>query len=129
MTQEERDQILIDLKVGQEKLSKGQEGLVKGQEELVKGQEELVKGQERLIERVENLEYGLKDTNQELEHLSQSTAKIEVEHGEKIQILLDVVTSHSKRFDSIDKRLESIETKVDRHSDEIYYLNSKVHAF
>ena len=115
MTQEERDQILVDLKAGQETLSKGQE--------------ELFKGQEKLLERVENLEYGLKDTNQELERLSQSVAKIEVEHGEKIQILLDVVTSHSKRFDSIDERLESIETKVDRHSDEIYYLNSKVHAF
>lgn len=115
MTQEERDQILVDLKAGQEILSKGQE--------------ELFKGQEKLLERVENLEYGLKDTNQELERLSQSVAKIEVEHGEKIQILLDVVTSYSKRFDSIDKRLESIETKVDRHSDEIYYLNSKVHAF
>ena len=101
MTQEERDQILIGLKIGQEEL----------------------------LGRVGNLENGLKDTNQELERLSQTVAKIEVDHGEKIQILLDVVTSHSKRFDSIDKRLESIETKADRHSDEIYYLNSKVQAF
>lgn len=101
MTQEERDQVLLDLK----------------------------KGQEKLLGRVGNLEDGLKNTNQELERLSQSVAKIEVDHGEKIQILLDVVTSHSKRFDSIDERLESIETKVDRHSDEIYYLNSKVQAF
>lgn len=129
MTQEERDQLLLDLKTGQEKLFKGQDELFKGQDELFKGQEELSKGQKEILGRVENLEYGLKDTNQELKRLSQSVAKIEVDHGEKIQILLDVVTSHSKRFDSIDKRLESIETKADRHSDEIYYLNSKVHAF
>lgn len=108
MTQEERDQILLDLK---------------------NRQKELTKGQEELLGRAENLEYGLKDTNQELERLSQSVAKIEVQHGEKIQILLDVVTAHSKRFDSIDERLESIETKVDKHSDAIYYLNSKVQAY
>lgn len=101
MTQEERDQILLDLKAGQEKLFEGQDELYKGQEE----------------------------TNNELRKLSQSVAKIQVEHGEKIQILLDVVTSHSKKFESIDKRLESIEAKIDRHSDEIYCLNSKVHAF
>lgn len=101
MTQEERDQILMDLKAGQENLSKGQEELFRGQEEM----------------------------KIDLRNLSQTVAKIEVEHGEKIQILLDVVTSHSKKFDSIDERLESIETKIDRHSDEIYCLNSKVHAF
>lgn len=101
MTQEERDQILMGLKTGQENLSKGQEELFRGQEEI----------------------------KSDLRNLSQTVAKIEVEHGEKIQILLDVVTSHSKKFDSIDGRLESIETKIDRHSDEIYCLNSKVHAF
>lgn len=115
MTQEERDQILMDLKTGQEHLSKGQEELFKGQEELFRGQEELFKGQEEM--------------KSDLRNLSQTVAKIEVEHGQKIQILLDVVTSHSKKFDSIDERLESIEAKIDRHSDEIYCLNSKVHAF
>ena len=87
MTQEERDQILLDLKTGQE--------------ELFEGQEEI---------------------KNDLRNLSQTVAKIEVDHGQKLEILLDVVTSHTEKF-------ESIETKVDRHSDEIYYLNSKVHAF
>lgn len=108
MTQQERDQILLDLIKGQKELFKGQKELFKGQEGLIKGQEE---------------------TNHELRKLSQSVAKIEVEHGEKIQILLDVVTSHSKKFDSIDKRLESIERKIEIHSDQIYCLNSKVQAF
>lgn len=122
MTQEERDQILLELKNGQEELFKGQEELFKGQEKLFKGQEKLFKGQEELFK-------GQEETNHELRKLSQTVAKIEVEHGEKIQILLDVVTSHSEKFDSIEKKLETIETKIDRHSDEIYCLNSKVHAF
>lgn len=115
MTQEERDQILLSLK--------------KGQEELLGRVENLENGQEELLGRVENLENGLKYTNQELTNLSGTVAKIEIDHGHKLEILLDVVTSHTKKFESIEKILDRHENKLDRHSDEIYYLNSKVHAF
>ena len=94
MTQEERDQILLDLKTGQE--------------ELFEGQEEI---------------------KNDLRNLSQTVAKIEVDHGQKLEILLDVVTSHTEKFESIEKILDKHENKLNKHADEIYYLNSKVHAF
>ena len=94
MTQEERDQILLDLKTGQE--------------ELFEGQEEI---------------------KSDLRNLSQTVAKIEVDHGQKLEILLDVVTSHTEKFESIEKILDKHENKLNKHDDEIYYLNSKVHAF
>ena len=115
MTQEERDQILLDLKNGQEKLFKGQDELFKGQEKLFKGQDELVKEQEEI--------------KSDLRNLSQTVAKIEVDHGQKLEILLDVVTSHTEKFESIEKILDKHEKTLNRHSDEIYYLNSKVQAF
>ena len=141
--QEARDQILLDLKKGQEELFKGQKELFegqeardqilldlkRGQEELFKGQKELFEGQKELLGRVENLEYGLKDTNQELRSLSQTVAKIEHEHGHKLQILLDVVTSYPEKFDSTEKNLDLHEKRLNKHDDEIYYLNSKVQAF
>ena len=108
MTQQERDQILLDLKKGQEELFKGQKELFKGQEELFNGQEEL---------------------KSDLRNLSQTVAKIEVDHGQKLEILLDVVTSHTQKFESIEKILDKHENKLNKHADEIYYLNSKVHAF
>lgn len=108
MTQEERDQLLLDLKNGQNDLFKGQEELFKGQEKLFKGQDDL---------------------KTELRKLSQTVAKIEVEHGNKLEILLDVVTSHSKKFESTEKEIDKHENRLDRQADEIYYLNSKVHAF
>ena len=107
MTNEEK-QILLDLK-------KGQEELVKGQNELFKGQEELVKGQEEI--------------KSDLRNLSQTVAKIEVDHGQKLEILLDVVTSEPQKFESIEKTLDKHENKLNKQSDEIYYLNSKVQAF
>ena len=75
------------------------------------------------------MEKELKETNCELRKLSQTVAVIEQEHGNKLQLLLDVVTSHEDRFHSMDKRLDSIENRLDKQDDKIYYLNSKVHAF
>lgn len=101
MTQEERDNLLLDLK--------------KGQEELFKGQNELFKGQKELKE--------------EVGKLSKTVAKIEVEHGQKLEMLFDAVTMHSEKFDSTEKRLNSHEDRLDRQDDKIFYLNSKVQAF
>lgn len=122
MTQQETDQILLDLKKGQEKL-------FKGQEELLGRVENLENGQEKILGRVENLENQQEEMKSDLRSLSQTVAKIEIEHGEKLGALLDGVASHNERFESIEKILDKHENKLDRHSDEIYYLNSKVHAF
>lgn len=113
--QEERDKLLVDLKKGQEKLFKGQEELFKGQEKLFKGQEELFKGQEKLSKGLDNL--------------SLSVARIEADHGEKLDILLDVVTGHTEKFNSVNKRVEKCEKRLDNHDDKIYVLNSVVHAY
>ena len=122
MTQQERDQILLDLKKGQDELSKGQE-------EILGRVENLEKGQEEILGRVENLENEQEEMKSDLRSLSQTVAKIEIEHGEKLGALLDGVASHNERFESIEKILDKHENKLDRHSDEIHYLNSKVHAF
>lgn len=136
MTQEERDQILLDLKNNQQRMFNTQEQLVEGQQQLIgrvdkleEVQNSLVEGQNLLIKRMDNLEAKQDETNDELRRLSETVAKIEHVHGEKIQILLDAVAAHNQRFDSIENRLDIIEAKIDKHEDKIYYLNSKVHAY
>ena len=113
--QEERDKLLVDLKKGQEELFKGQEELFKGQEKLFKGQEELFKGQEKLSKGLDNL--------------SLSVARIEADHGEKLDILLDVVTGHTEKFTSANERVEKCEKRLDNHDDKFYVLNSAVQAY
>lgn len=115
MTQEERDQLLLDLKTGQEKLFKGQDELFNGQKERDQILLDLKTGQEEI--------------KSDLRNLSQTVAKIEVDHGQKLEILLDVVTSQPKKFESIEKILDKHGNKLNKHADEIYYLNSKVQAF
>ena len=122
MTQKERDNLLLDLKKGQEERDKVLLDLKKGQEELVEKYGQLSKGYVQLSK-------GQKETNCELRKLSQTVAKIEQEHGQKLQILLDVVTSHIKKFDSVEEKIDKHDKRLDKHDDEIYCLNSKVQAF
>lgn len=120
--QDETNKIVNDLKKGQDELFRGQEKLSKGQEELFKGQEELFKGKDELF-------IGQKQLFEELDKLSLSVARIEVEHGEKLDILLDVVTGHTEKFNSANERVEKCEKRLDNHDDKIYVLNSVVHAY
>lgn len=136
MAKDEIHQILIDLKRGQDELAKGQVKLFKGQEErdkilmdLKQGQEELSKGQNELFGGQKQLIEEQKEIKAELKRLSETVAKIEVEHGQKLEILLDVVTGQIKKFDSEEQKIEKCEKRLDKHDDQFYYLNSKVHAY
>ncbi len=66
------------------------------------------------------------EIKKELGTLSGRVAVIEKEHGEKLQILLDVVTGNSEKSEDLERRIERNEKIINRHSDEIYYLQQKV---
>ena len=157
MENSEIKELLLDLKKGQDKLFKGQEELFKGQDKLFKGQEELFKGQEEtrvsirdlqrgqeelfkgqkeLFEGQEETRVSIRDLQRgqdklfkEMDKLSLSVARIEADHGEKLGILLDVVTSHINKFDSENERIEKCEKRLDKHDHQFFALNSKVHAY
>ena len=147
MENSEIKELLLDLKKGQEELFKGQKELFEGQEEtrvsirdLQRGQEELFKGQDKLFKGQKELFEGQEETRvsirdlqrgqdklfKEMDKLSLSVARIEADHGEKLGILLDVVTSHINKFDSENERIEK---RLDKHDHQFFALNSKVHAY
>ena len=136
MENSEIKELLLDLKKGQEELFKGQKELFEGQEEtnasiraLQKGQEELYKGQEETRVSIRDLQRGQDKLFKEMDKLSLSVARIEADHGEKLGILLDVVTSHINKFDSENERIEKCEKRLDKHDHQFFALNSKVHAY
>ena len=75
------------------------------------------------------LKNGQEEIKKDLRSLSQTVAKMEVQHGDKLEIILDVLTSYPKKFDSIEKISDKHEKRLNKHADQIYYLNSKVQAF
>lgn len=143
MADKEVIEMLKDLKKGQDELFRGQNELFKGQNErdkilneLQKGQEKLFKGQKQLFEsqkklisRVDKIEENQQEMKTEMTKISQTVARIEVEHGEKLEILLDVVTGHTKQISSIKERVEKCEKRLDNHDDKFYVLNSAVQAY
>ena len=56
--------------------------------------------------------------------LRKTVAKIEVEHGEKLQILFDAFKVHDQKIDRIEQKLDNHEKIINRHSDEIYYFTT-----
>ena len=143
MADKEVIEMLKDLKKGQDELFRGQNELFKGQnerdnilnelkkrqEELFKGQKQLFEGQEKLISRVDKIEENQQEMKTEMTKISQTVAGIEVEHGKKLEILLDVVTGHTKQISSIKERVEKCEKRLDNHDDKFYVLNSAVQAY
>lgn len=66
------------------------------------------------------------EIKEELRRISQSVAKIEVDHGEKLQILFDAFKAHSEKLEEHEKRTDMCEKRIQNHDDQIYYLKSKV---
>lgn len=86
----------------------------------------LEEGQLELKEKVQNLEVGHINLKEKVQRIDETVMKIEVEHGEKLQALLDAFKVNSEKIYKNEKNLESCEIHLEKHDDEIYYLNSKV---
>ena len=64
--------------------------------------------------------------DKELRNISKNVAKIEVEHGKKIDTLVDVTSSILEKLDSLEKGFESNVKQLNNHSNRIWNLESKV---
>ena len=146
MTEKQRDELLLNMSSQLEKhdelllnmssqLEKHDELLlnmssqIKEQNEHLKKHDELLlnmynkmKKHDDLFEKVFD---EIKEVKEEQRNLSRTVAKIEVEHGEKLQILLDVATGQEQKNKEFEKRFEDNERILQRHSDKIYYLELK----
>ena len=58
----------------------------------------------------------------EIRKISKSVAVIEVEHGEKLDLLFDIFDMHEEKLKSNERRIHLCERHLDRRDDEIYYL-------
>ena len=114
----EHDELLLNMSNQMKKHDKLLINISKHMEE----QDEHMKKHDDLFEKVFS---EIKEVKEEQRNLSRTVAKIEVEHGEKLQILLDVVTGQEQKNKEFEKRFEDNERILDRHSDEIYYLKLK----
>ena len=132
MTEQERDNILFDLQKGMkrhdEKLENLQNSINKHNEKLENLQNSINKHDEKL----ENLQNSinkhdemLENLHEEVRNISQSVAVIEHDHGEKLQVLLDIYPEFYKKFASFAKNFVSNDHRFDNLEARVYSLESK----
>ena len=140
MTQEERDNILLELvsevrgiktDVGDLKTDvKGLKTDVKDLQTNVANLQTDVKSLQTNVANlqtdVEKLKTDVESLKTTVDRIDQTVMRIEVEHGEKLQILFDADLYKREKFDSQGHTLERHEKILDKQSDEIYLLKSKV---
>ena len=133
MTEAQRDELLISMN---SKLDKHDELLNSMNSKLDNHDEHLSKHDEYLsnhdeilhsiINRLNNHDSEFKEIRNELHNISRSIAVIEVEHGSKIQLLLDGQTQIFEILDSFKKKFENHDELLENYSNRIWNLESEV---
>ena len=125
MTDKERDELLINMSNDMKNVKndmKERDVILQKLSDDMKERDVIL---QKLSNDMNNMKNEMKEIKEEQRNLSRTVAKIEVEHGEKLQILLDVVTGQEEKNEEFERRFEEDEKILDRHSDQIYYLQLK----
>ena len=116
MTEKERDELLIAMKNEAKERD----------EVLVSIKNELKDFKNQVNEGFISVRKEISDVKGELDKLNNTVTRMEVEHGEKIQALFDAFKMSDQRHMNHENRITICENKINRHDDEIYYLNQKI---
>ena len=126
MTDKERDELLINMANDMKNVRndmKERDVILQKLSDDMKERDVIL---QKLSNDMNNMKNEMKEIKEEQRNLSRTVAKIEVEHGEKLQILLDVVTGQEEKNKEFEKRFEEDEKILSDHDDEIYYLKEKI---
>ena len=133
MTEKERDTLLLKIATKidsiDEKVNKLGERMTALEERVTALEEEMTALKEEMTalkEKVTKLDKKLEETYQEMRRISADVAHIEIDHGSKIQALLDSQVGIIKNQDSFKKEFKSIKEILDNHASRIYFVESKV---
>lgn len=104
----------------QDEMKKMQDEMNKKQDEMSKRQDEMSKEQEEMKKEMQDMKKEQQEMKKELVKVGNTVAKIEYEHGGKIDLILDVVTGHTEKLEIHDKRFEKDEKITEIQGHKIY---------
>lgn len=90
--------------------------------EILLAIKELSNKMDNMQKDVDEIKEVIPEMQVEIRKISKSVAVIEVEHGEKLDLLFDIFDMHEEKLKSNERRIHLCERHLDRHDDEIYYL-------
>ena len=114
MNQQQRDELLMNIYREQQDMQKHQSKT-----------DELLLSMKKHQDKTDKI---LLDMKGELTRLGHTVAKIEIEHGRKIDLILDVLTGHTDKLEEHDKRFEKDEKLIEMQGHRIYALEQRKKA-
>ena len=104
--------------------------IYESQQEIRKEMKEQFEKRDKTIDKIlkgqQKMQKELTEVKEDVRNISKTVAKIEVEHGEKLEALFDAFTMNSEKLDIHEKRINDCERKVETHDDKIYYIEKDV---
>ena len=140
MTDRERDELLINIfndvknvkndvkelksnvKEIEGNMNKMQDNINEMQDNINEMQDNMNKTQGN-INKIENK---LNEIEKEQRNLSRTVAKIEYEHGNKLQAILDVLCGQQQKNEEFEEKFNEHDKILSKHDDEIFYLKEKI---
>ena len=117
MTEIDRDKLLLKIYEEQKQMKKDIE------QKIYEEQKQMKKDIEQKInENQQQLQKEIAELKQDVRNISMTVAKIEVEHGKKLEALFDAFTMNREKIEEHESRINNCERKIEKQDDKIYYL-------
>ena len=142
MNQQQREELLINIHREQQEMKEHQNktdevlmNIYREQQDMKEHQNKtdeilmnIYREQQEMKEHQNKTDEVLADMKGELTRLGYTVAKIEIEHGRKIDLILDVLTGHTDKLEEHDKRFEKDEKLIEMQGHRIYALEQRKKA-
>ncbi len=99
--------------------------MLEKQDIMEKRQDRMEKRQDKMEARQDKMEEKQDAMQEELIRIGNTVTRIEYEHGQKLDLILDVLIGHGEKLEEHDKRFEKNEKILEMHGHRIYALEQR----
>ena len=108
----------------EQKINENQQQMKKDIEQKINESQQQMKKdiEQKINEFQQQLQKEIAEVKQDVRNISMTVAKIEVEHGKKLEALFDAFTMNREKIEEHESRINNCERKIEKQDDKIYYL-------
>ena len=126
MTDRERDELLINIFNDVKNVKNDVKELKSNVKEIEGNMNKMQDNINEMQSNMNKIENKVNEIEKEQRNLSRTVAKIEYEHGNKLQAVLDVLCGQQQKNEEFEEKFNEHDKILSKHDDEIFYLKEKI---
>lgn len=126
MTDKERDELLINIFNDVKNVKNDVKELKSNVKEIEGNMNKMQDNMNEMQSNMNKIENKVNEIEKEQRNLSRTVAKIEYEHGNKLQAILDVLCGQLQKNEEFEEKFNEHDKILSKHDDEIFYLKEKI---